>query len=131
MIISKEMVIRMILGVILSLLALNALGGGYYGMAGAENVPLEWLEGSPFKSYFIPSLILFLVIGGSAIMASIMVFNNHQYAPKAAFISGILVLIWIATQMAIIGYVSWMQPTIVLVGIIIIFLTYLLPKNYA
>jgi hypothetical protein len=51
MIRSKEKVIRMTLGVILSLLALNALGGGYYGMAGAENVPLEWLEGSPFKSY--------------------------------------------------------------------------------
>ena len=55
--------IRITLGVILALLALNALGGGYYGMAGAENVPLEWLEGSPFKTYFIPSLILFLIIG--------------------------------------------------------------------
>jgi type IV secretory pathway VirB2 component (pilin) len=64
-------------------------------------------------------------------MASIMVFNNHQNAQKAAFTCGLLVLIWIATQMSIIGYVSWMQPTIVIVGIIILFLTYLLPKNYA
>src|SRR4051812_27480018 len=49
---------RWILGSLLLLVALNAFGGGYYGMAGAPNVPTEWLEGSPFTSYFLPSLIL-------------------------------------------------------------------------
>ena len=123
--------IRITLGVILALLALNALGGGYYGMAGAENVPLEWLEGSPFKTYFIPSLILFIIIGGSSIIAALMVFNNHPYAPKATFVCATLVLIWITSQVVIIGYVSWMQPTTAIVGLIILLLTYFLPKNYA
>jgi hypothetical protein len=123
--------IRITLGVILAFLALNALGGGYYGMAGAENVPIEWLEGSPFKTYFIPSLLLSLIIGGSSIIAALMVFNNHSYAPKATFICATLVLIWITSQVAIIGYVSWMQPTTAIVGLIILLLTYFLPKNYA
>ncbi|MDO1447012.1 hypothetical protein Q0590_12155 [Rhodocytophaga aerolata] len=129
MIIIKENAVRLPLGMILSLLALNALAGGYYGMAGAENVPLEWLEGSPFKSYFLPSLFLFVVIGGSCILAAILVFNHHRYARNAAFICGILVLLWIITQVSIIGYVSWMQPTTTMVGMIILFLTYLLPKT--
>lgn len=128
---TNQKAIRITLGVILAFLALNAVGGGYYGMAGAENVPIEWLKGSPFKSYFIPSLILFLVIGGSSLIAAIMVFNNHPYAPKATLICAILVLIWIASQVAIIGYVSWMQPTTAIAGLIILLLTFFLPKNYA
>ena len=38
---------------------INALAGGYYSMAGARNVPLEWLKGSLFDSYFIPGVVLF------------------------------------------------------------------------
>ena len=53
---------RYSLGGLLAFGALNAFAGGYYGMSGAEDVPREWLEGSPFEDYFIPGLILFLVV---------------------------------------------------------------------
>lgn len=33
--------IRYTLGFLLALLALNAFGGGYYGMAGAQHVPVQ------------------------------------------------------------------------------------------
>lgn len=55
--------VRYTLGVLLLLIAINAFGGGYYGMAGAKNVPVEWLKGSFFRNYFIPGLILFVFIG--------------------------------------------------------------------
>ena len=58
-------IIRIILGTLLAIIALNALGGGFYGMMGAKEIPIEWLKGSPFKSYFIPALFLFVVVGGS------------------------------------------------------------------
>lgn len=38
--------IRYPLGGLLAFGALNAFGGGYYGLAGAPGVPTEWLEGS-------------------------------------------------------------------------------------
>ena len=53
---TSEKLINYSLGILLAFLALNAFGGGYYGMSGAKDVPLEWLEGGPFKNYFIPSL---------------------------------------------------------------------------
>jgi hypothetical protein len=62
--------IRNILGVVLTVLALNAFGGGWYGMAGAEGIPVDWLRGSLFQSYFFPSLILFVVVGGSFLFAA-------------------------------------------------------------
>lgn len=124
----SENLIRYTLGFLLVLLALNAFGGGYYGMAGAENVPVEWLKGSPFRNYFIPSLILFICVGGSALIAAIAVFRGHRIARKVAFICGILTLLWLTVQVAIIGYVSWMQPTTAVAALIILFLTWKLRK---
>lgn len=123
-----EKFIRYMLGSLLLLVALNAFGGGYYGMAGAKSVPVEWLKGSPFPNYFIPGLILFAGVGGSALFAAMAVFKRYRMAHKAAFISGVIILLWLAVQMAIIGYVSWMQPTTAVVAVIILLLSTQLPK---
>ncbi|TKK67141.1 hypothetical protein FC093_14735 [Ilyomonas limi] len=120
---------RYTLGILLGFVALNAFGGGYYGMSGAKNIPLEWLAGSPFRNYFIPGLFLFLIVGGSALIASIAVFRRSHMAGKAAFICSIIVLLWLAIQVSIIGYVSYMQPTTALAATIILFLTWLIAKH--
>lgn len=103
--------IRWTLGLVLALLALNAFGGGYYGLAGAEGVPVEWLEGSPFHSYTVPSLFLFVVVGGSSLLAAVAVFARWRHGSTLALATAVIVLAWLAVQLAIIGYVSWMQPT--------------------
>jgi len=120
--------VRILLGITLSLIGLNALGGGYYGMAGAENVPLEWLKGSPFKSYFFPSLFLFIVIGGICFTAAVAVFKNSGYAKQLSVLSAILLWSWIIIQVIVIGYVSWMQPAIFISGILILVLTFVMSK---
>lgn len=120
---------RYSLGALLAILALNAFGGGYYGMAGAESVPPELLEGSPFSSYFIPSLILFLVVGGISLFASIAVFARFRFDRKAAFLTVLVVFSWLAVQVAIIGYISWMQPATAITATVILILTFLLPQR--
>jgi hypothetical protein len=120
--------IRYTLGILLLFAALNAFGGGYYGMAGAEGVPAEWLEGSPFSDYFIPGLILFVVVGGSFLFASIAVIAKLSIARAAVICSVIVVFVWLSVQIAIIEYVSWMQPATAITGGIILILSFLLPK---
>ncbi len=129
MLLSTIKLIRYSLGIVLLLVAINALGGGYYGMAGAKDIPIEWLKGSPFRNYFHPSLILFIFVGGSSLTAAIAVFKRLSQAKFAAYLSGIIILVWISVQLLIIGCVSWMQPTIAVTGLIILFLTWLLPKH--
>ena len=63
---------RIILIVLELVVALNAVGGGIYGLAGAAGVPVALLRGSPFQSYFWPSLILLVVIGGSMLTAALL-----------------------------------------------------------
>ncbi len=123
----SEKFVRNSLGFLLSFVALNAFAGGYYGMSGAKDVPLDWLKGSPFRNYYIPGLILFVFVGGSSLIAAIAVFRRHHLARKAAFISGFISLIWLSVQVLIIGYVSWMQPTTAVVAIVILLLTIKLP----
>ena len=106
----KTKTLHIILGILLAFGALNAFGGGWYGMSGAEGVPMEWLEGSPFSSYFIPSMILFIVVGGSFLTASIMNFAYSRFARIVSFGSVGVVALWLIVQLIIIGYVSWMQP---------------------
>ncbi len=118
-----------ILGSLLVLVAVSAFAGGFYGMAGAENVPADWLQGSPFRNYFIPGLFLYVCIGGSALYAGIAVFRRWRMARKMAFMSGIIILLWLAVQVAIIGYVSWMQPATAAAAFVILFLTWKLQAH--
>ena len=118
--------LRYVLGGLLAFGALNAFGGGYYGMSGAEGVPRGWLEGSPFDDYFIPSLVLFVVVGGSFLVAAIAVFAKVRIARTAAFAAGAIVLGWLAVETAIIGYVSWMQPATMVGGLLVLLLAWLL-----
>lgn len=119
----KERITRLVLGTILLLVALSAFGGGYYGMAGAKDIPLEWLSGSPFSSYLIPSLFLFICIGGFALFSAVLSFKSDAKYRKFAFIFGILILLWIIMQFWIIGYVSGLQPAIAITGIVILVLS--------
>jgi hypothetical protein len=120
---------RYVLGGLLAFGALNAFAGGYYGMSGAEDVPKEWLEGSPFEDYFIPGLVLFVVVGGSFLAAAIAVLAKLHIARFAAFSAGAIVLGWLAVETAIIGYVSWMQPATTIGGLLVLLLAWLQPHK--
>ena len=126
---APAMAIRYSLGALLVFGAVNAFGGGYYGLSGAKGVPTEWLNGSPFPDYFVPSLILLVVVGGSFIVAAMAVFTGLRIARLAALAAGIVVLGWLAVQLAIIGYVSWMQPTTAIAGVLVLVLASLLPQS--
>lgn len=118
-----------ILGVLLGIVALNAVAGGYYALSGAENVPVEWLEGSPFSNYTVPGIILLVVVGGSAAVGAVAVFVRMRFARLSAFAAGVVLLVWIIVQMSIIGYVSWLQPTLVVVAIAIVALALSRPRR--
>jgi len=122
-------VIRGTLGVLLAFGALNAFGGGFYGLSGARDIPKEWLAGSPFTDYFIPSFILFFVVGGSMLLAAVAIFAHWRKARLFALGAGAIVFGWIAVQVAIIGYVSWMQPTTAIASALILTLASLLGQS--
>lgn len=90
--------------------AVNAVGGSVYGLSGAPQVPREWLGGSPFRDYRIPSLILGIAVGGSSAAAASTAWRGSERAGNAAITAGVVLLGWIGAQVAIIGPRSFLQP---------------------
>ncbi len=126
---AKDRLSRLSLGLLLAFVAVNAFGGGIYGVAGADGVSTEWLEGTPFRDYLIPSIILLVAVGGSSLVAAIGVFRQASWARQAAFGAGGILLMWIAVQLALIGYQLWLQPTFVLIALLVLVLARLLPPK--
>lgn len=120
---------RRLLGTLLAFLALNAFGGGVYGMGGAPAVPTAWLAGSPFQSYFWPGVVLFAGVGGTLAVVALAVFMRHGAQRGLARFAGSLLLAWIAAQVAIIGFVSWLQPAMALAGLAILAMAEQLPPR--
>jgi hypothetical protein len=92
------------------LTAINAIGGAIYGLNGAPNVPREWLEGSPFPDYRIPSLTLGVAVGGSSAVSAAAAWRGSDHAGPAAVCSGGVLTAWIIAQVMVIGPRSFLQP---------------------
>ncbi len=95
-----------------TIIALNAVGGGIYGLIGAPGVPVAWLQRTPFASYLVPSLILLLFVGGSQAAACLSIATRAPRSRSFSLFAGAVLLGWIGTQVALIGYVSWLQPAV-------------------
>jgi hypothetical protein len=89
-------------------LSVGALGGGGALMLGSRGeiipLPLTALQGSPFETYFGPGLILFCALGLGPLAAALLAWRRHPLAPIAALGVGIALLIWMAVEIAIVGY---------------------------
>ena len=114
--------IRISLGLLLAVVSLNAFAGGYLGISGAKGIPVEWLNGSPFESYLIPGIILFVIVGGSFLFAAVVVLRKYSYGKIISIAASIILFIWLAVEIYIIGYVSWMQPATAVAGLLVLIL---------
>ena len=106
-------------------LGVGALGGGAALMIGSRGeiipLPLLALQGSPFETYFAPGLILFCVLGLGPLAAALLAWPRHALAPIAAWVVGLTLLIWMAVEIAIVGYSNNppLQPFYVVLGAVI------------
>ena len=111
--------LRVTLIVLELIVAVNAFGGAIYALSGAPTVPVEWLRGTPFRDYTVPGL--FLLAGGlGMVLAAVAQLSRWPAAARWSEIVGALLMLWIIVQVAIIGYVSWMQPVSFIAGAVIL-----------
>lgn len=126
-----------VLYLLLTFLALGALAGG--GMlilipdGSSLGMGANWLDDSPFTSYFIPGLILFTTAGLFPFFALIglvfkpdwkwanllNIYSDRHWAWTYAIYSGIMVIIWITVQQIMTQY-FWLQPVMIFTGLGII-----------
>ncbi len=99
--------LRILIGIITAFIALTAIGGGLALLFGLEGnrFPLEWLQGTPFPDYTIPALLLAIAVGGSSLIATIMIFAKVKAYPSAAVIAGCILIGYISVEAIILKQV--------------------------
>jgi hypothetical protein len=113
--------VRWVLGGLEAVIALSAAGGAAYGLAGAPGVETSWLDGSPFGSYVVPSIVLLVAVGGGAAVALAALIAGGRRAGTLAVAAGGILVGWIAVEVIWIPF-SPLQPACVLAGLAMIVL---------
>ena len=99
----------------------------------------DGLAGTPFSSYLIPGIILFVFVGIFPVFAGygllklpawnwpeiINPAKSKHWAWTASWAAGVIMLIWISVETILLGYISFLQPLIAVYGAAIILLTFL------
>jgi hypothetical protein len=66
--------------------------------------PAEMLAGSPFKDYTIPGLALGLIVGGSALTATVLLIRKNKFALPASAAAGVIIMFFEFVEVLVIGY---------------------------
>lgn len=100
--------------------AVSAISGGLALMAGKTQLPGEYLTNTGFDSYYFPGVILFAVVGGSALIAAIARLKKLQNANLIAMLSGVIMMFWIVGEIVSIQHFEILQLIYFLSGLVIV-----------
>lgn len=88
----------------------SCLIGAVMGVAlNGGPIPVAFLAGTPFDSYLVPGLILGLVVGGTQLVAAIMLERRHAASLLWCVVAGFGMTIWVFLEIAIIKQYSFLQ----------------------
>ncbi|MDQ1204937.1 hypothetical protein [Microbacterium sp. SORGH_AS_0862] len=69
-------------------------------VGGGMGMPLEWLEGTPFASYFWPGVILGVIVGGIQALAVVAQYRRYALAWGLQAAAGLVMMVWIFVELA-------------------------------
>ena len=96
------------LAVVLELfLAIGALGGGGLLILGPDGhllgIPPKMLAGTPFDTFLVPGILLFVFVGVLPIAAALVAARRRSIAPVAALAVGLTLMGWITVEMVLLA----------------------------
>lgn len=106
----QHKLIHIAIGVPTAFNALSAIGGGIALLTGTykdgvlieaggrAQFPLEWLQHTPFSDYTIPALILTIGVGGSSLIAAVLVFTGRDEGVLASVAAGLIMAGFIVVE---------------------------------
>jgi hypothetical protein len=119
---------RYLLLSLITLVAITALCSGlllmYEPNGRALSLPLGVLDHSPFPNFFAPGLILTVVVGGPCFVALLFSGNRDGQSYRTALYVGLILIGWVISQMLLTQYFHWLQLLYLIIGLLIVLLSY-------
>jgi len=114
------------LGVLQAFIGLTAILGGFELVSDPSgikmNLSLEWLNGSPFPDYFVPGLILLIVIGVANTIGAAVTFFRSRYSGNTAVALATCLIIYLTVEIWVVGLQTILQPSYFILGVIVLLL---------
>jgi hypothetical protein len=109
---------RVVVAVVAGVVGLNAIIPGWQMMTSGNvygfKLPSDWLSSYwPFQDYFLPGLILLVVIGGGCLLAAVASLTSTKLGPVISLAMGVVLAGWIA------GELIFMTQTMILTWVIL------------
>lgn len=126
---------KKILVALITFIALTSIVSGIYMVIFPTgtilNLPITLLEGTPFKDFQIPGLILSIVVGGVNFLALFFMLQKNANRFNWAMAGGIVLAGWIAAQVMLIQTLHWLHVIYFGIGIINVLIAYQLKGKWA
>jgi hypothetical protein len=82
--------------------------------------PAGWIEATPFGSYLLPGLDLFLMNGIGMLVLAALTVLRHPFAPWLTAALGTGLAIWIGVQLVVMPEVSFLQVIYGAIGLVLV-----------
>lgn len=92
-----------LLVVLNAFLGVTAIAGGIGLLSGAIAPGPELLQGSPFTNYTVPGLALLVLVGGSALAATVLMWRRHSNGLLASACAGAMIVGFEIVEVLVIG----------------------------
>ncbi len=113
--------------VAVTLLLLNGIGALYGGWqlatdptGGSMQMPLSYLEHSPFDTYLIPGIVLLMANGAGSLVVLGLMLACSPYYPLGVLAEGFILGGWIGIQMLMLQTANPLQLTFATVAVLLI-----------
>jgi hypothetical protein len=100
---SIKKIIQAALTVLTSFLGLSTIAGGVALTAGLMGMPEELIQGSLFSSYTVPGLSLAVIVGGTAVIATVLLIRKSKFAYLFAAAAGVVMMFFEFVEVQVIG----------------------------
>ncbi len=81
---------------------------------------LSPLAYTPFENYFLPGLLLTMLVGGISLVALVLQLQQLKAAFPWTLLSAIISIVWLIIQMNLLREFQWIQWVLILIGFLLI-----------
>lgn len=127
---------RLLTIVAAALLLFNGIGalyGGWSLMAYPDGsnlqLPIAWLERTPFSDFLIPGIVLFIANGLCSIFVFAALLIQHNKAPLLVMAQGVILMGWIVVQILLVQKYHPLQLILGTVGVALLATGWLMQRT--
>lgn len=125
---STRTIIRIISAVVTGGIALTGYAGTVGLIGGGLSFGPAINARLPFQSLVVAGLALLAFVAVPMTIAALAVQHDHRFGGDLVFASGLVLVLWIALQLAFIKTYSWFHPTYLTAAIVVLGLGWLMNR---